>query len=221
MTLKRIDSHTYKTSLVEVVGKWEHNPLMYESEPGTQHAYDEMGREVLDRMRAKGIPPTLDTPNASYGFSILPRFIYAGAAKAHQQGLTMNGLVQAMRHPNTFTYLQLPTRESNAAAKEIEFETGLRTTSPYSTIDAKMSEYAISPENGLTIPLYPTHRVRARGRLFDEGRLTEEEYGSETPDKDRVRCEAHRGSGILALGYKSLLSVCIEDPSLFQATLNR
>lgn len=221
MTLRRIDSEQYKATLKEVVKKWASNPHDYEAAPGTQAAYDEMGHTVLERMREEGVPVSLDTPNAQYGFSILPRFVYAGAAKAYQQGLTMQGLVKAMRHPNTFRQLQLPTRETNPAAKEIEFETGLRTTSPYSNIDQKIDEYSISPETGLVIPHYPIHRVRTRTRLFEEGRITEEEYLTDNPDKDPVRCAAHRGSGILALGYKSVLAVAIEDPSLFQATLNR
>lgn len=221
MTLRRIDSEQYKDSLREVVKKWPANPHDYEATAGSQAAYDEMGLVVLERMREEGIPTSLDTPNARYGFSIIPRFIYAGAAKAEQQGLTMKGLIKAMRHPNSFRQLQLPTRETDPAAREIEFETGLRTTSPYSNVDPRLDEYTIDPTTGLDIPMYAIHRTRARGRLFDERRISAKEYTSDNPDQDPVRCTAHRGSGILALGYKSVLTVAIEDPSLFQATLNR
>lgn len=220
MAISRADSEQYKSSLRTVTDKWPVNPHDYTSAPGTQAAYDEMGKEVLDRMRQEGIPASLDTHNAQYGFSIIPRFVYAGAVAARRKNFSLDELSTAMSHPSSFTTLQLPTREQNSAAVQIEFETGLNTGSRYSNVGEHIDEYAISPDTGLTIPKYPIHRYKARARLYDEGRISLEEFAPRNPDRDPVRCEAHKGSGILALGYRSILAISIADSNLFEATLN-
>lgn len=229
MAIRRADSEAYKASLREVVKKWPHNPHDYESTPGTQDAYDEMGRTLLDRMVEVGIPESLNTSNARYGLSLAPRYMYAGAATARAAGLDMRGLKKAMMHPNSFVNYQLPTRERNPAAVQIEFETGLRTSSAYSNIDGHIKpntstdfmRYSISPDDGLRFVGYALVRLQARERLLDERRISEDEAYSLHPESDPVRCAAHRGSGIVALSYRSSLLICLSDPNLFQATLDQ
>lgn len=219
LEITRADADGFRRSIKKVADTWETPVHEYSAAPGSEAAYDEMGTVLRERMEQQAdLTDRFRNSGATLGgFAVTSRFIYAGARKAAQQSLDVEQLRMGMYAPGSFRQLQLLTRERNPAATQIEFETGLRNIT-YSHVGDHLDDFMFDPHSGLTIRAYSIHRLRARSRLLEEGRISEDEAYSPAPDHDPIRCLGH-AAGLLAYTYKYMLDISCRDQNLFSATL--
>ncbi len=211
-------SEAFKTALRTETAQWNDTIPPYTNEPGSIGVYDEMGDILLARMRHITLPEYFHSSAISGGMAVIPRFMYAGGAKAALAGLTIDQLHSAMYTSASFNTLSLLTREKNKVATRIELALGLK-RGPYESVDDRLAEYKIDSEEGLSIPRYHFLRDSIREELFveSEGRqISAQEVRAENP----ILCEGHQ-AGLVATVYRSMLHICLQDAHLYPATLAR
>lgn len=211
--ITREQGYSFRDAARRQQQQWAQDLPDYTFAAGTPPVYDQMGRVLLQRMRADGLDPRFDSTGVVGGLAILPRWLYAGAAKANQLGYDSEALYAGMYNHATFQNLSWLTQETNATAVQMELELGLRMGGIY-TPDARLDLYTFDPEHGLG--------YRDFDRLVREGRIeaTLRKGTLQDVSTGETRCEGER-SGVNAMAYRTMLLICLEDPNLFQATLAR
>lgn len=206
----------FKAALGEQAQSWESNPPEYDATPGSEKAYDEMGSELLRRVRAADdLGEEFGHRSVTGGMAVIPRFMYAGAAKAALNGFSIERLNKSMYNHASFNTLSAVTHEEVHTAKRIEVAVGLKPL-PAVSVDYHLDEFEISEESGLSIPAYIKLMLDSRRDAYDQGHLD----SSQLVAVNASFCEGQL-TGINRSAYKAMLTICINDPHLFQATLER
>jgi hypothetical protein len=206
----------FKDALALHASEWSEDRPNYTAAAGKEKAYDEMGRELLDRVRqSAGVGDEFKYPSVSGGMSVIPRFMYAGAAKAGLVGLSIDQLKKSMYNHDSFNTLAAITHEDVHVAKRIEVPLGLKPL-PGVSVDYNLEAFDISEESGLTISRYSTKVLDARFDAFSQGHILPEQLAATNPSF----CEGQI-TGINSHAYRAMLTICMNDPHLFQATLSR
>jgi hypothetical protein len=175
-----------------------------------------MGRELLSRVRqADGVGDEFKAASVSAGMGVLPRFMYAGAAKSALVGFSIDQLRSSMYNHGSFNTLAAITREDVHVTKRIEIPLGLKPL-PTVSVDYALDAYDIDEENGLTISRYGTRVLDARFDAYSQGHIGSDQLSATNPSF----CEGQI-TGINAHAYRAMLTICMNDPYLFQATLDR
>jgi hypothetical protein len=206
------EAAAFKAALGAHTASWSDNLPEYTHNDGSKDVYDQMGRELLKRVRAtSGVPEVFISEAVEGGMAVIPRFLYAGAAKASLQGFNLGQLHAGMYNHASFNNLSQITREDALTAKIIERRLGLR---PLSSIDVSIDDFELSEANGLSVPRY--HEIRADGRAesYSKGHIVSKDPDIEYP----VSCPGQI-TGINATAYRCMLTICMNDSSLYQATL--
>ena len=204
----------YKATLKEVAGQWVNNLPDYVAKAGSLALYATMRDSLINRMAVADpiIEKVAKSISHASGLGVISRFFYTGAAIGGQQDMSAQKVGAALYQPASFRELIPLMREQYRSAREIERNLGLKeATAP------NVNEFTLD-SNGLTIKKYPMHRSLARLHQYDKGYLTEEEAFPLTPEDDPIRCIALT-SGLVTYAYKYMLDICINDPSLFPATI--
>jgi len=207
----------FKAALGEQAQSWESNPPEYNAAPGSEKAYDKMGNELLSRVReSAGVGEEFKRPSVTSGMAVIPRFIYAGATKAALAGFSVDQLRQSMYNHGSFNTLSAITHERLPVAKRAEVSLGLKPL-PGVSVDDHLDDFEISEETGLSIPRYGTDvLLDARFDAYYQGHINGEQLAATNPSF----CEGQL-TGINSHAYRAMLTICINDPHLFQATLDR
>lgn len=206
----------FQSSLAQASGDWLAAIPSYDNEAGSQAVYDQMGVELLDRtLNTPDLAAEFSMPSVTAGMEIFPRFMYAGAAKAALLGYGLSELRQGMYKGESFNSLILITKEPKSVAKRIEIPLGLKKL-VHCDIDPNINLYDFSPEAGLTVGKYIFHRNMARRDAYAQELIEEEGLTAENPSF----CVG-QNTGINRHIYHHMLSICMTDPNLFQATLLR
>jgi hypothetical protein len=191
---------------------WTDTPLDHGTEPGSVRAYTRMGETYRQRMLDDGLDARFRSMSVEGGLAIIPRFLYAGAAKAAMLGYSLNQLQDGLYNRTSYETLGLLTNESNAVVVQHEMILGLRPTG-LKSVDESLDHYIFDPENGLRFENYQ----RDRGQAVMDTYIRHGDF-PELNTSGESLCEGHR-TGVLAIAYRAMLMISISDPSLFQATL--
>jgi hypothetical protein len=207
----------FKDALKVHTDTWLDDPQFeYQASAGNEKAYDEMGRELLSRIRdTESVPDEFLSSAVDGGMSVIPRFMYAGAAKAATRGFSLEQLESSMYNHESFQTLTRLTHEINAVANRIEIPLGLRPVSGLS-VDSSLHLFKIDEETGLTIPDYLSRKQGARLDAYSQEHLSLEELS-----RDNESLCVGQITGLNQHIYRSMLTICMNDPHLYVATLVR
>jgi hypothetical protein len=146
---------------------------------------------------------------------VIPRFMYAGAAKSALVGFSINQLRSSMYNHASFNTLAAITHEDIHVTKRIEIPLGLKPL-PAVSVDYALDAYEIDEESGLTISRYNARVLDARFDAYSQGHIGSDQLAVVNPSF----CEGQI-TGINAHAYRAMLTICMNDPHLFQGTLDR
>lgn len=205
----------FKSALREQVAIWSDLPIEYSSEPGSELAYDQMGRTLLTRINESGVDKRFESTGTAGGMSVVPRFMYAGARRAAIQGFDLEQLQRGMYNHDSFNTLVELTRENIHTAKRIEIPLGLKPL-PLVSVDYHIDEFQLDEVTGLSVPRYKHIWQDARMDAYFQGHVDGERMAS----RWESQCPGYT-TGILQMVYRSMLLICLEDKNLFHATLER
>jgi hypothetical protein len=206
----------FKDALVLHASAWTEDLPQYTAGLGDEKAYDEMGRELLNRVRdTADVGDKFNHASVEAGTVIIPRFMYAGAAKAALADFTIDQLQKSMYNHASFNTLTAITHEDIHVAKRVEVALGLKPLALVS-VNYNLGEFDISEQSGLSIPKYGVHVLDARFDARSQGHITDEQLSATNPSF----CEGQI-TGINAYAYRAMLTICMNDPYLFQGTLSR
>ncbi|MDB5160135.1 MAG: hypothetical protein JWO99_398 [Candidatus Saccharibacteria bacterium] len=194
------------------IESWPGDIPDYTSVAGSQPVYAQMGNLYTERMLADGLDPRFRSTGSTGGLSIIPRFLYAGAAKAAVLGYELADLKDGMYNHGTLESLSNLTVDENDVVVALEIELGLR-PGGVKSIDESLDHYTFDPENGLGF----TNFDRARRTAHMDAYIR---HGKSYEFRTELesRCEGQR-TGVLAIAYRAMLMISLSDPNLFQATL--
>jgi hypothetical protein len=205
---------SFKSALAAHSEDWMINPPDYAAPAGEEKAYDEMGVALLDRVRqTPNVSDVFKKPSVTGGMSVIPRFMYAGAAKAAVAGFSIDQLKRSMYNHTSFNTLSAITHENIHVAKRIEIPLGLKRL-PAVSVDYNLDAFDIDEETGLTIPKYNQRVLDARFDAYSQGHIESEALSATNPSF----CEG-QVTGINFHAYRAMLTICMNDPHLYTATL--
>jgi len=210
-------AQSFKNALAVQTTEWMNNTPTYTSAPGNEGAYDEMGQYLLERvLRTPGISDEFNgLMSVESGMEVMARFMYAGGAVAALQDFSIGQLKNAMYNYASFNTLSLFTHERQPVAKRVEIPLGLKKVGGVS-VDYQLSDFRISEETGLSIPQYGLLRHGARSDAYHQGLIDDDELYA----VNKSFCIGQT-TGINMFAYKSMLTICLNDPYLYAATLAR
>jgi hypothetical protein len=209
-----------KRAMRDTMDSWQDIQSCAAVVPGTEAAFDVMADEFQKRVKEHDATTERfrDSGAMIGGCEIFGRYFYAGALTGALNGLSLDALRQMMFNRTSYKTIEYLTREMNSAAKEIEFENGLRRVT-YSHIDEDPNRFGISADGGLILTDYRLQRMRSRLRLADEDKISYDEV-LEKPEDTPTKCELNH-NGAFAMCYKAMCTIALRDPSLAPATLQR
>lgn len=207
----------FKSALKKQAEAWPHELPKYTSHSGSEKAYDEMGLELLRRVReTPGVTPEfINSTAVTGGVVVMPRFMYAGAAKAAMQGYTLDQLHSAMYNHESFNTIARMTRERKSVAKRIEIPLGIKPLTGIS-VHSGIHHFQIDEAHGLTIPRYNELLIDARLDAMSQGHIEPSEAAVENPSF----CVGQT-TGINRHVYRHMLFICMNDPNLYPSTIRR
>ncbi len=204
---------------------WQEDPQPYRSEAGTHRAFDEFSHNFLTRMRGdEELDAFFERISSDAGFAVTAQFLYIGGAKAALNGYNLQETRAAMYNHNSFNNLTLFTRERQKVTRRLESAYGL-IFNYYHEPEDELELYSISTEDGLALEDYQHRRDRTRMEVYmKEYREGNEDYidpaSVRNKSENPVFCQGHT-AGILAVTYRTMLMISLDDPHLYPATLRR
>ena len=194
------------------IESWPNDIPAYTAEAGSLPTYTQMGQVYTERMLADDLDPRFRSSGSTGGLAIIPRFLYAGAAKAARLGYDIDELKNGMYNIGTLESLSNLTIDDNDVVVALEMELGLR-PGGIKTVDQSLDHYTFYPENGLSFTNFDrARRIAHLDAYIRHGKLYEFRTELES------RCEGQR-TGVLAIAYRAMLLISLSDSNLFQATL--
>jgi hypothetical protein len=191
---------------------WPTNIPNYTAAPGTPLVYDEMGQAYRRRMLEDGLNQRFGSMSVEGGLAVIPRFLYAGVAKAAQLGYTLEQLKLGMYNRKSYESLSLMTNALNDVIVQHEMIIGLR-PGGLKSVDESLDHYTFDPENGLGYQNFE----RDRGLAVMDSYIRHGTFNEPSKDGESM-CEGQR-AGVLAMAYRAMMLISLADPNLFQATI--